>query len=316
MSPMPHRRGIALCVLSACGFGAMAIFAKQAYATGVTVVTLLSLRFVLAAALFWAIVAVRGARLPSGRVLLASLALGAVGYAVQAGLYFGALTRIDASLTSLLLYVYPALVFAGAVALRQEHVTPRRVGALGLALAGTALVLLGGRVGAVDGLGVAMAVGAAVVYATYILVADRVMAHVDPFVLAALVCSGAAVSLTVVGAGTGSLRLGFDAAGWGWIAALAAGSTVVGISAFFVGLREVGPANASIVSTAEPAVTVGLATLVYGEALGPGQLAGAVLVLGAVIVLQMREAGTVSVHDAADRAPAAAPARAFAHEPA
>jgi drug/metabolite transporter (DMT)-like permease len=54
VSPTSHRRGIALCVLSACGFGAMAIFAKEAYAAGVTVVTLLSLRFLLAAALFWA----------------------------------------------------------------------------------------------------------------------------------------------------------------------------------------------------------------------------------------------------------------------
>ena len=68
LSPPPHRRGIALCVLSACGFGAMAIFAKEAYAAGVTVVTLLSLRFLLAAALFWAIVVARGTPLPPRRV--------------------------------------------------------------------------------------------------------------------------------------------------------------------------------------------------------------------------------------------------------
>jgi drug/metabolite transporter (DMT)-like permease len=294
----------------------MAIFAKEAYATGVTVVTLLSLRFLLAAALFWVIVLVRGARLPSRRVLLTGLGLGAAGYAAQAGLYFAALTRIDASLTSLLLYTYPVLVFLGALALGREHASPRRTGALGLATAGVVLVLLGGRVGAIDGAGVAMALGAAVVYATYILVADRIVAAVDPFVLAALVTTGAAVTLFAVGLGGGSLDLGFAAAGWGWIAALACGSTVVGVSAFFVGMRDVGPANASIVSTAEPAVTVGLATLIYGEALGPGQLAGGVLVLGAVIVLQLRGAGSVRTDDAADRAPAVAPARAFAHEPA
>jgi drug/metabolite transporter (DMT)-like permease len=294
----------------------MAIFAKEAYAAGVTVVTLLSFRFLLAAALFWVIVLVRGARLPSWRVLLAALGLGAAGYAAQAGLYFAALTRIDASLTSLLLYTYPVLVFLGALALGREDPSPRRSGALALATAGVALVLLGGSVGAVDGAGVAMALGAAVVYATYILVADRLVADVDPFVLAALVTTGATATLLAVGLGGGSLQLGFDAAGWGWIAALACGSTVVGVSAFFVGMRDVGPANASIVSTAEPAVTVGLATLVYGEALGPGQLAGAVLVLGAVIVLQLRGPGSVPTDDAADRAPAVAPARAFAHEPA
>ncbi|WCB96662.1 hypothetical protein DSM104299_05427 [Baekduia alba] len=310
-----HRRGTVLCVLSAVGFGAMAIFAKQAYAAGVTVVTLLSLRFLLAAVLFWTVVLARGARLPGRRVVAGGLLLGAVGYAAQGGLYFGALTHLDASMTSLLTYIYPILVFLGALALGREQATGRRLGALGLATAGTMLVLLGGSVGVVDPVGVAMALGCAVVYGSYILISDRMVADLDPFVLAALVTSGAAVSTFGVGFGTGSLDVHFAAAGWGWIALLTGGSTVLGISAFLVGLREVGPATASIVSTVEPAVTVALATTIYGEALGPSQMFGAVLVLGAVVILQMRE-GTVG-----DDAPATLPAavtsaRALAHEPA
>jgi drug/metabolite transporter (DMT)-like permease len=318
-SPTTPARGIALCALSACAFGAMAIFAKEAYAAGATVVTLLLGRFLLAAILFWGIVAIRGARLPGRRTIFVGLGLGAVGYAAQAGLYFAALTHIDASLTSLLLYLYPMLVFLGALALGREHLSARHLGALGLACAGAALVLLGGSLGALDGTGVAMAVGAAVVYAAYILVADRVVDDVDPFMLAALVTTGAAASMAVIGAGGGSLSFSFDAAGWGWIVAMACGSTVLGISAFFVGLREVGPASASIVSTIEPAVTVALATTIYGEAFGPSQLAGAVLVLGAVVILQLRGArAPVTVDDdaVADLAPAVTPARALAHEPA
>jgi drug/metabolite transporter (DMT)-like permease len=291
----------------------MAIFAKEAYATGASVVTLLSIRFLLAAALFWVIVAVRGAQLPSRRVVLASLGLGAAGYAAQAGLFFGALTHIDASLTSLLLYLYPMLVFLGAVVLRREQVTGRRVGALALASVGAALVLMSGSLGALDGVGVAMALGAAVIYAAYILVADRIVGTADAFLVAALVTTGAATSTLVTGLGSGSLDLHFGAEGWGWIAAMALGSTVLGVSAFFVGLREVGPATASIVSTAEPVVTVGLATAIYGEALGAGQLAGGVLVLGAVVILQLRT-GTVEGDVASAHAPALPPARTLAHD--
>ena len=47
--------------------------------------------------------------------------LGAVGYAMQSAFYFGALTRIDASLVGLLLYAYPALVLLLAYALRRER---------------------------------------------------------------------------------------------------------------------------------------------------------------------------------------------------
>lgn len=318
-APSNHSRGVVFCALSACGFGAMAIFAKEAYATGVTVVTLLAVRFLLAALAFWAIAAVRGARLPERRTIVSGLLLGAVVYAAQGGLYFGALTRIDASLDSLLVYIYPILVFGAALAMGREHVSGRRLGALGLASAGTALVLFGGSIGAVDGLGVAMALGCAVIYAAYILLSDRLVADVDPFVLAALVTTGAAATMLVAGAGSGSLHAGFAFSGWLWIAALAWGSTVLGISAFFLGMREVGPGTASIVSTVEPAVTVGLATTIYGEALGPSQLAGGVLVLGAVVILQLRAgrtAGSVERDAAADLASAVTPARALAHEPA
>jgi drug/metabolite transporter (DMT)-like permease len=126
--------------------------------------------------------------------------------------------------------------------------------------------------------------------------------------------------MLLVGAGSGSLDLGFAPAGWGWIAALALGSTVLGISAFLVGMRDIGPGTASIVSTAEPAVTVGLATTIYGEALGSSQLFGGVLVLGAVVILQLksgeRATGTVGDDAASDLAAAVTPARTLAHEPA
>jgi drug/metabolite transporter (DMT)-like permease len=316
LSFSPHHRGMLLCALSAVAFGAMAVFAKEAYAAGMTVVTLLSLRFLLAAAAFWAIAAARGARLPDRRTIVSGLALGAFGYAAQGGCYFGALTRLDAGLVSLLTYIYPILVFAGAFALGREQATSRRVGALGLATAGTVLVLAGGSVGAIDGLGVALALGCAVVYASYILMSDRMVGAVDPFVLAGLITTGAAVSMTTVGGASGSLSFGFDASGWLWILALAWGSTVLGIVAFLSGMRAVGAATASIVSTVEPAVTVGLAMALYGESLGPSQIAGGVLVLGAVVVAQLRPAGSVEADAAADHAPAAAPARTLAHEPA
>ena len=86
----------------------MAVFAKKAYSHDVSVLTLLAVRFTLAAGAFWAIVAARRARSQSSpstprSAVVAGIALGAVGYAAQSGGYFGALTRIDASLNALLI---------------------------------------------------------------------------------------------------------------------------------------------------------------------------------------------------------------------
>jgi drug/metabolite transporter (DMT)-like permease len=292
----------------------MAIFAKEAYRSDVSVMTLLALRFALAAAVFWAIVAVRRPlpAWPERRLVLAALGLGALGYAVQSGTFFAALTRIDASLDALLLYVYPALVFAAAVALRRESADRRRLAALGLATGGAALVLAGGGTGALDGLGVVLGLSAAVAYAAYILVADRVVGAFDPFVLCALVMTGAATTLSTVGLGAGSIALHLDPAGWAWIAALSLVGTVGAASAFLIGLPKVGPATASIVSTVEPVVTVSLAMVLFGERLGPVQLAGGAAVLAAVVLLQAK----VQRHVAPPEAAAAAPARPLASAPA
>lgn len=321
--------GVALCLVSACGFGLMAIFAKQAYAAGLGVTALLAARFVLAACLLWGLVAVHrrrgagasagGTARPTRRIILVGLALGAIGYAAQAGLFFSALRHIDASLTSLLLYTYPALVFCGAVALRREHVTPWKALALLLASAGAALVLLGGGTGGLEATGVALALGAGATYAVYILVAEGVVARIDAFELGALITTGAAVTFLLTGVIGGTLV--FPAGGWIWIVAIALFSTVLPIVTFMLGMERVGAATASILSTVEPVVTVALAVAIYAEALGPLQILGGALVLAAVVALQTRATrsdrpavGSARVPPA--HAAGAAPARATAGEPA
>ncbi len=125
----------------------MAIFGKLAYGEGANVGMLLAVRFVLAAALFWALLAatgaLRGLRALQRRDVLTGLALGGFGYAFQAGCYFAALERIDASLLSLVLYTFPAMVAAAAIALGRERAGARRLLALGMALGGLALVVAG-----------------------------------------------------------------------------------------------------------------------------------------------------------------------------
>ena len=125
------------------------------------------------------------------RAEVVGLGMGVFGYAAQSGLYFSALTRIDASLVALLLYVYPVLVMIGAVVLGRERASRRRAWALGLALGGIVLVLSSAASGRFDWFGALLALGAAIVYTVYILVGDRATGDVPPLALAALVCVGA-----------------------------------------------------------------------------------------------------------------------------
>ena len=280
--------------------------------------SLLAGRFALAALAFWAIVAVRRPAWPSRRFVLAGLGLGGLGYAAQAGLFFSALERMDASLVSLLLYTYPALVFAAALLLGRERLRPHTLAALVLCSAGTALVLLGGRTGSLETMAVVLGLGAALAYSTYILITDSVVARIDAWLLGALLTTGAATTFTVVGTTAGTIH--FTSGGWIWIVAIAFASTVLPISTFALGLERVGAATASIVSTVEPVITVGLAVALYGDALAALQVAGGALVLGGILAIQARGAAraTVSVPDhGAPAVPAGSPAaRPLARDPA
>ena len=294
MDPAAHRLGSALCIASAIAFGAMAIFGKLAYDAGVGILTLLFVRFSIAAPVLW-LGSLHGretvfAGAPR-RTLAAAVALGAVGYAMQAGLYFAALARMDASLLSMLLYTFPAMVTAAAIALGRETASRRRTGALLVSSGGLALVLLGAGAGTFDWLGAALGLGAALTYAAYILVSDRVGGELRALPLSALITTGAAITFGVACAASGSFDTGFASEGWLWLAAIAIVSTVTPIALFFAGLRRVGPSTASILSTLEPLTTVALAFVVFGETLTGLQLAGAALVLGAAIWVQRRPRG-------------------------
>src|SRR5829696_390357 len=247
--------GVACCLASAAAFGAMGIFGKLAYDEGATVGTLLATRFTLAALVLWIVVAcTRRAPRPTAvprRDLLLGLAIGAIGYGAQAGGYFSALARLDASLLSLLVYSFPVMVTVAAVALGREKANARSAAALTLASAGLVLVLAGAAGGALG-----------------------------PLMLSTLVCSGAALALTLAALIGGDLAPGrVSAEGYAWLAGLALVSTVAAIGLFFAGLRRTGPSAAAILSTLEPVVTVGLAYVAFGESLGPAQLAGGALVL-------------------------------------
>ena len=284
-----RRRGFALVLLSASGFASLAVFGKQAYDAGFDVPELLAVRFAMATPVLMAVVLVSGRslRLP-GPVALRVLAMGALGYAVQATLFFSALTRISASLTGLLLYLYPALVTVGAVLLGRHRATRLTVLGLALAVGGTVLIV-GLPAGRVDALGVALGLAAAVWYSGYILIGERVIGDVDPLVTSVYVSGGAALSFVVVGGGL-LRRLDFDgieAGGWWALVGIALLATALAIATFFAGMALIGSTWASITSSWEPVCTVILSVLILDDRLTAGIVVGGLCVVVGAIVLPL-----------------------------
>ncbi|WP_128478276.1 DMT family transporter [Halorussus pelagicus] len=280
------RAGTALVLVSAAGFGTLGVLGELAADAGLSIPTVLAFRFLLATLVVWLVLGARGRlHLLEGRALAVGVALGAVGYAAMSGLFFWGLEFMTAGLVGIVLYTYPVFVVGAAAVRLDEPVTRRTVASLGTALAGVALVTGADPAGA-DPRGIAVVLAAAVVYAGYITASRSALATVDPQVLTAHVLPGAAASYLVVGTATGRLATPATDYEWALVAAIAVVATALPIFTFFAGLRRIGASNASIVSTAEPVITLLLGAAVLGEPITPATVVGGALVLGGVLLVQ------------------------------
>ena len=281
--------GTILCILSACSYGATGIFGKLAFDEGMTVSGLLAARFSIAAIVLWLLVAAlgRGSR-PSRRGAAAGIALGVVAYSAQTGLFFLALTRLDAGLAVLLVYIAPVLVAIAAVAFGREQLSRAQVAAVVVAVCGTALVATGGGLGKVDGLGMAFAFGCAVAFTAYMLLSHAVVGRVNPVALSASVCTGCALSFLTAAGASGHLPIHTTGKGWLLVGALALFSTVIAVTTLAAGTARVGPSTATILATFEPVIATILAVVILGERLAALQVVGGLLVLASALIVSVR----------------------------
>ncbi|MGH1507765.1 DMT family transporter [Ralstonia solanacearum] len=282
--------GVLLIGVSAASFGAMAIFTHYAYASGANTVGLLTVRFCLAALALMAVMRVRRIDIPPWSRVAGLAAMGGIGYAGQSFAFFTALHYAPASLVALLLYLYPMFVTVLAAVFLQERLTPAALVALVLCSAGAGLTVGGAGLAGGSPLGVVLGVAAAVIYSVYITVGARVTRGVDPIACTTVICTAAAVVYVGLAAAGVPARFPGSAAGWAASLAIAGLSTVIAILAFFAGLQRLGAAQASMLSTLEPVVTVVLAALLLGESIGATQMAGGALILAGVLWLTRADA--------------------------
>ena len=304
---MDRRRavGIALVLVSACGFGSGALFAKPVYATGVDWLVLMAWRFLVGAGLAWAWLLLsperrRGLRRLDRRLVLTSLALGIL-YVGNSGTYYAGLERVDASLAALIVYIYPALVAVLSLRVGRQLEGRRAWVALAIALAGVALTVGGIDAAKAPPMGpLLLVVASPVIYAVWIVLAARLSgerrheaasdndrgAATSAATALMMTATASVYWLVAVVAGRPVGPADVPAPAWPGMLAIGAVATFLAIQGFYAGAQRIGAAQAALLSTIEPLWTIGLATLLLQETLSSIQAAGGALILAGVVVAQ------------------------------
>ncbi|HYR71449.1 MAG TPA: EamA family transporter [Candidatus Acidoferrum sp.] len=218
--------------------------------------------------------------------LCAALGLAMAAYQVC---YFRAVTLVGVAPAALLAICSAPLLIAVLAALFLGERLTRLVRlSLGMAVAGTALLVVGPRgfseIAGHFGLGALLALGAGVSYAVYAVAAKGLLARVTPLAVSAITFALAALFLAPALLGETAPTRAL-AAGWPLLLYLGLGPTAVAYVLFTAGLGRVPATAAGIVSLLEPLTATTLGLLVFGERLGPVGITGALLLLAALALL-------------------------------
>lgn len=292
LKPAMSRRavGIVEILLSGFFFGFLGVFGKSALGKGIAPFEFLSFRYLVAAGLMALLVAFRtksfSALWPRPRIILISLALGVVGYAVFSSFYFLALERISASMTVILLYTYPVLVAAGGAVFFRERMPLSRLPALPMAFAGlVCLVWLDMQMGQATGL--ILGLLSALFYSAYILLSSHFVKNEDPMVSTFWIQLGAGLTLLALSFTSTNRSIEVFRLAWMEIVLIALICSVLAMWLFLSGLLKVQNWEAALLSMAEPITGVLLGVLVLGDRLTFLQSIGAGLVLAALALVSL-----------------------------
>ncbi len=217
--------------------------------------------------------------------------LGGVVMALVQMTYFFTISKIQVAAAVFLQYLAPIFVTFFSVLFWKESLSPTKVLALLLSLGGCYFVVGGYSLHLLrmNQLGILAGLLSAVCFAAYTLVGEKGMHRYPPWTVLFYSLLFASITWHICYRPFDYFRSDFAAVQWGWIFYVSIVGTLLPFGLFFMGVNYVRSTRASIAATLEP-ISAGLfAYLFLGESLKPLQMAGGAMVVGAIVLLQMKK---------------------------
>jgi drug/metabolite transporter (DMT)-like permease len=291
MRPRHSRLGYALAASAATMWALNGSLSRLLLDDGVSALRLAELRGVLSFVMLAAALAIARPRLLRiRRQDIPRLAfLGIVGLAGVHATYFFAISRLDVGVALVIQYLGPLILLLWLRLVHRRQLQRSLWGAAVLSVIGCFLVVQAWNPGAIDGLGLLAAFGAAVTFAIYLYSSEQAGHRYEP------------VTTLVWGFGFASLFWLVVQPPWSFPfaeftsaenIALGLGVAVIGTLLPFVcivaALRHVPASRAAVVATLEPVLAAIIAWPVLGQDLDVAQIAGGLIVVGAVVWVQIQ----------------------------
>jgi len=265
--------------------------AKHLFQNGVSPFHLVQMRLTIASALLFAwMLATKPAHLwIARRDIFYFFIFGAFGMASVQFTYLFAISKINVAAAILLQYLAPAFIALYAVIFSKERLSPATMAALAGAFLGCYLM-----VGAysldllsMNLAGIISGLLSAVGFAWYSIQGQYGMERYSAWTVLFYALLFAALMWNVLISPLDGFLQGYPLIQWGWIAYIGFMGTLLPFGLYLEGVRRIRAPHASITATLEPITAGFISYLFLGERLEGLQVAGAILVIGAIILIQL-----------------------------
>jgi probable blue pigment (indigoidine) exporter len=273
-------------VTAAVSFGICDTLAKMIFADGVDPLTLAVIRGIVGVGIMFVYLRLGSPPVPATpRARGVALGLGVL-FAVIVYALFKAIALITVPLAILTYFIYPLLTGLGGAIFGVERLRWQGVLAAFVAFCGLAL-MIGADPQHLSFAGVGFAAGAALCRATFLLVARTELQNTDPRLTTWHSLISSTAVLAVAAAATMNWNGPQTAYGWMLVILLSIGVAVATLT-LYVSTVRIGPFRSALIMNLEPLLVTVLSAVLLGEIVTPIQGLGAAIMLGALVVFQLR----------------------------
>ena len=292
---------------SSCFWGGSASFGKTLMRGGISTIRLMEIRSVITSCIlvfFLAIFSRKHLKIAIADLPVLIL-LAIPGLALVNVSYYKAVELMPVAIAAFIQFTAPVLIFLYGYFRGTEQATLRKLIALLLSLSGVALML---RIDPGASMkwpvfGVICAVVSMLSYTFYVLVSHGLARKYSPWTLVTYGYGIASLFWCIVANPAGTISALNQNSLWLAAALFAIVSTLIPFMLFLSGLRRVSATGAGIASTAETVTAALFAYLFLGETLKPVQVAGAIMIFAAILMLMLQPQGAALVSSAGEEHP-------------
>lgn len=286
------RKGYFYAIVGAVLFGTAGMFIKFSYVTGLDSVELLTIQYIIAVIIMFALLFIRNKRaliLPF-KIIARLAVLGILGNTFMTVFYYKAFQYLPVAMVTMLLYTYPLMVFGYAVMFERAKVNKRKAYAIVIALIGSFFTLnLLGNGYRYSSKGIMFGILSAAFYAFMNMYSEKYLESVNSLAINAYSTFFSLFSLFVYKPPYFLFHNHLSGVSILYIFILATLCEIIPLTLLYAAIKRIGALRVSIISNLEIPTAILISLVIMKERVSIYQIAGAGLIIYAVYVIKSDE---------------------------